>query len=171
MPKVYPTHGLTNGECIELWLDNIIQLRRTINKPRRGTPFICADQVIRAFGRPYVAKPTPPEIEEGEPKQCYDNALHLAMDYPERFTYVEGYVYCQDVPFPVQHAWVVDLDGRAVDNTPSWPWAERSAYFGIPMPKHVVIAAAVRNGSTSVFEADWLGKFYFVRKGWVDCVG
>ena len=48
-------------------------------------------------------------------KACYGNAAQLALDKPDKYTYVEGYVLAGIIP--VHHAWVVDRRGRVIDLT------------------------------------------------------
>jgi hypothetical protein len=48
-------------------------------------------------------------------KACYSNAAQLALDHPDKYTYVEGYVLAGIIP--VHHAWVVDRHGRVIDLT------------------------------------------------------
>jgi hypothetical protein len=48
-------------------------------------------------------------------KACFSNAIQLALVHPEKYTYVEGYVASGTIP--LEHAWVVDREGRVIDIT------------------------------------------------------
>lgn len=63
----------------------------------------------------------------GLTKQCYRNALELAILKPDLYTYVEGYAINL---LPVLHAWCIDKDGVVVEPTPNWE--KGYSYFGIP---------------------------------------
>lgn len=66
----------------------------------------------------------------GLPKQCFRNAGNVAINEPDRFLYCEGLaVISVDLPLPVEHAWVWDLqEQRAVEVT--WETAGPE-YLGI----------------------------------------
>lgn len=59
----------------------------------------------------------PDDVPDGPPKQCYVNAAMLALVNPEKYTYVEGYACSDDLGIVMSHAWVVDYEGRIIDNT------------------------------------------------------
>lgn len=66
-------------------------------------------------GADYAWQPLDREtFEIGEGRECFLNAAHLAIARRD-LTYVEGMAMCGF--FPVHHAWVVDADGRVIDNT------------------------------------------------------
>lgn len=86
---------------------------------------------ILEHGREWQSQALPHGIRAGEMRRCYQNAQRLAFR-SDRFTYVEGYACSGSLSIwlPVQHAWVVDAEGRVID--PTWRDPSRSAYFGIP---------------------------------------
>lgn len=63
------------------------------------------------------------------------NAARLAMDNPD-LTYVEG--YADSDLFPMEHAWVVDPDGRVIDNTWRKPG---TVYYGVPFTRKFLMRA------------------------------
>lgn len=155
------------------WMESTVAAKRLDSDAQRflqrhGSRFSCADDLLLNLGKVWTRKPVPTGIRIGRRNRCYDNALALAMQDPDRFTYVEGYALHEDLIWPVWHAWVLDEDGLIFDNTPGW--RDSTVYWGLAMPMHVVTAACVKNGTTGIFEGDWHGDFHFIREGWRDCV-
>lgn len=83
----------------------------------------------------------------GEQKMCYKNAMDAAVANP-KWTYVEGYAKHPSVPFPVEHAWVADERGRALELT--WPEVG-TAYIGIPFTNDEVLTSMVQTGQYGMF--------------------
>jgi hypothetical protein len=74
------------------------------------------DFVLR-HGKEYKRVSKPDDLPYGEAKMCYMNAFGAAWD-ADKYTYCEGFVLCPGcIPFPIPHAWLIDKDGNAVDNT------------------------------------------------------
>lgn len=164
-------------EMIHQWIDGTVEFKIISGRAApalKESRFFCADHLIRELGKAYEGKPCPSELI-GEIQQCYFNCLNIIRigrdqrgDDNDRYTYIEGYGMHADGFIPTMHAWLLDnQDGLVID--PTWPWSPDHAYFGVAMPFRTVAAAALRNGMTGVFEADWAGDFYFLRKGWDDC--
>ena len=87
---------------------------------------------LEKHGQEYTAAPKPKGIKKGVMKQCYMNATKLAISKRE-LTYVEGLAYTPKLgPMAVAHAWVVDKEGKVIDNT--WDEPETCQYFGVPVP-------------------------------------
>jgi len=83
------------------------------------------ESIVLRYGRPFPVIPKPKDVRKHKAGQCYSNAYHLA--YQCNWQYVEGFALC-DFGIPLQHAWAVDGNDNAVDNT----WRpEGLAYFGI----------------------------------------
>lgn len=51
-----------------------------------------------------------------EIKQCYRNAW-IATCGKRNLRYFEGFVASKSIPIPIQHAWLIDTDGKVVDPT------------------------------------------------------
>jgi hypothetical protein len=77
-----------------------------------------------------------------EPKNCYGNATHAAID-DERLTYVEGYACVYGVP--IEHAWLVDADGFVIDPTLTNDTGRVLEYFGVPFITEYVRKAVILN--------------------------
>lgn len=93
------------------------------------------------FGLPWARADLPDDIQKGQVGRCFWHAFQLALQHPERFTYVEGYAF-NGRPIPIHHAWCVDKGGNVVD--PTWNVAATSACAGIPF-KHDVLLKTGRN--------------------------
>lgn len=100
---------------------------------RIGGVFAGTAHFVYRFGRQFIRPLTemPEEVRYDRPKDCFRNAAVLAMEHPEKFTYVEGYALHL---IGVIHAWCLDREGRVVD--PTWHKLhdfEQGAYLGIPI--------------------------------------
>lgn len=76
-------------------------------------------KVVRERGEDFEWRRKPEDVGWGEAKMCYRNAAYLASwgTGDDGYTYVEGYVVTGDLGLPIPHAWVVDAEGRVIDNT------------------------------------------------------
>lgn len=111
---------------------------------------------VLEFGRYYVGGPRPPGIKRGHPQECYANAATLALKEQPEASYAEGYAYRNDLLRPFLHAWCV-LDGRVLDNTLHDP--EDFDYFGIIIPKDMLIENERQTGTYGVLTGDFGPKF------------
>jgi hypothetical protein len=98
--------------------------------------------------RDYPIGPHSYSLPRGEPKQCYMNATHLALELPH-LTYVEGNIAMFGIA--IEHAWCVDEEGVVVDTTlapdlKDGSFDRISNYFGIPFRTDYVRKASLRNG-------------------------
>jgi hypothetical protein len=93
--------------------------------------------------------PLPPHLA-GPPKECFSNAMRLALDTPDEYTYVEGWASNLIV---THHGWVVDRDGRVLD--PTWaPSQESRIYFGVPFNKTWLLKSLCRSKLWGVLYCD-----------------
>jgi len=87
-----------------------------------------ADFILK-HGRAFAWRALPRRLRMGVPRQCFRNAVRLALREPGFYTYVEGYAINTLVAgHPVAHAWCVDQEGFVVDST----WDDGGDYFGVP---------------------------------------
>lgn len=110
-----------------------------------------AVEALTHFGVEAAVKPVPEGVPAGVKQYCFYNALMLAMENPD-YTYVEGYAYYM---IPIHHAWVVDTDGKVIDNT----WSDLSpCYYGVPFKTEAVAEIAMRTKMYSVLFNHKVGK-------------
>lgn len=83
------------------------------------TPHRSHESLVLTEGELFRWQPRPKDVTKMADKQCYFNALHLAMDRDWR--YVEGFASKMMV---TMHAWCVDDAGRVIDPT----WSEDDEY-------------------------------------------
>ena len=82
----------------------------------------------------------PDDVGRGEIKQCFMNATNLAQ---LGYQYVEGFAFRQNLPILIHHAWVVDNEGRVIDNT--WNNPENCLYMGVEFDFEVLCREITRN--------------------------
>jgi hypothetical protein len=89
-------------------------------------------------------------------KQCFYNAASAAIDYPDQFTYVEGYaIPDSEINFPMAHAWVVDKNNCLLDST----WKNSgTAYYGIPFSNQLLSECLLITERYGIFDFLWSSK-------------
>jgi hypothetical protein len=86
------------------------------------------------FGRHFDhVKQRPRELSRGRMGQCYANCARalsptLGWGDPPYF-YAEGYALDPVLGIPFEHAWLVDVSGRAIDLT--WKDTKKAVYYGV----------------------------------------
>jgi hypothetical protein len=99
-------------------------------------------------------------VEEGELKNCFQNAAQEILFGDTDLTYVEGYAM-SDIGLPVHHAWLVTPDGTVIDNT--WTGQSEvmpgSEYYGVAFNADWLRRRAARTKVWGVFQGqsveDW----------------
>lgn len=75
----------------------------------------------------------PEELSLGPMGECYANcarALSPFLAYDDKpYYYAEGYALDSELGIPYDHAWLVDMDGNAIDLT--WRETTNAVYFGV----------------------------------------
>lgn len=117
-------------------------------KPPEGFKYASTEQLVLENGQFDTPAPTPPGIPKGQQKLCFMNAFQLATSDPDKYTYVEGYAHPGFMPLPIHHAWVVDTEGKVIDNTWEKPG---DAYFGVHMSFKFIMQRADKTGVYGVF--------------------
>lgn len=79
-----------------------------------------------------TSSPLPNGVRRGKARNCFQNAGLLALKYPTKFTYCEGWAQmpsCNELT--TAHAWCLDRKGNVVD--PTWEYEEGCEYLGLPV--------------------------------------
>ncbi|MBB3979573.1 hypothetical protein GGQ64_004817 [Rhizobium azooxidifex] len=84
-----------------------------------------------------------PWLKRGKPRDCFNNATAYAA-VRDDVLYAEGYAVGPELVMPVQHAWLVDLNGRVID--PTWIDVDNHAYFGIAFDRRFLVEQLAENG-------------------------
>lgn len=125
------------------------------------------EQLVLECGTVMQPKPLPKTIKQGQPRLCYANCQRLVLRN-RSLTYVEGYAMAQDVSLPLQHAWLLDADGCAID--PTWETLA-SCYLGIPLATAWVKSIwdsrkqKRRTDELSIFQGNYLEQFEIFKQG------
>ena len=82
-------------------------------------------QLLSEFGRQWTPKRNK-LTGKMEPGRCYKNAYQLVASNPDKYVYCEGFAMSPGL-IPLEHAWVVDRHGHAIDPT----WDKGADYFGV----------------------------------------
>jgi hypothetical protein len=145
----------------ELHEDLICQLymRRQIFAKFRsyGSSLLTLEEIVLSCGRGmYCRNDRWRGIRRGPLHNCFQNASHLALSYPDRFVYVEGYAVRPDPTIVVgDHAWVLDRqDGHSVID-PTWRGTKGSAYLGIPFRTEYLSAQLGKHKIYGLLDAYW----------------
>lgn len=119
-------------------------------------------RLVRDLGRywgPGEKLPIPIDCELfSRPQACWENATLIALAYPDRYIYCEGWaISSAKLPIPLDHGWIMDVEtGRVIDTT--WRYPD-SQYYGIPFK------AAFRKKHTR--EGDPWGLLDWMRQGMI----
>lgn len=94
---------------------------------------------LMSEGKEFDVPSEPPQIKLGTPKECYSNSANTMLDSGGgKYDYAEGLYISPHLPFPIEHAWLVDkATGTVVD--PTLGWQPKARYFGVQYPKVFVI--------------------------------
>lgn len=100
------------------------------------------------FGRFCNGKlPIKDGIRRMKARECFSNATHLVLRYPERFIYCEGYGITQVLGFSVgEHAWVLDRDNDYAVVDPTWSNTAGAVYLGLPIRREYLYAKISESG-------------------------
>lgn len=129
--------------------------------PYRHFAYHSYEGMVLALGEEHPWRPRPSWVEKGEDKQCFGNALNLAIEHD--LVYVEGYAAGL---IPTLHAWCLDSDGYVIETT----WDEdhpsdQHIYLGIPMNTEAVARHCVATGYYGVLGNDWRNAISVLRTG------
>lgn len=135
-------------------MDGATEMARAINQQIGGWARLGHPCLIERFalknGRYMAPYPDHP-YEMGVPKECFTNAGQLALMGITDLVYVEGFAVRPRLGILIQHGWLMDTDGRAVDVT--WTDTAECHYFGVPVPRNVLRAEINRTGYWGVLDS------------------
>jgi hypothetical protein len=122
----------------QLMIVRQLDYRRQLRESRKGKPkgfyYNGMEDYLLRHGVWYSPEPWREEWERGPKNACYAHSLHCCLSHPE-LRYVEGVAVLRNIPVVVNHAWVMDRDGRLIDGI----WAnEGTAYLGCTFPLSMV---------------------------------
>lgn len=129
-------------------LTNHLEMVAGFMKPPEGFKYASTEQLVLENGQFDTPAPVPPGVPKGQQRLCFMNAFQLATAHPDKYTYVEGYAHPGFMPLPIHHAWVVDNQGKVIDNTWENPG---DAYFGVHMSFKFIMQRADKTGVYGVF--------------------
>lgn len=92
-------------------------------------------RLVTETGRRWQAAPLPATIKPYAMGPGYSQARTLALKFPRKFFYVEGYASSERFPIAMHRAWCSTKSGLVVDK--SWDNPERAMYVGAAF-KHSV---------------------------------
>jgi hypothetical protein len=150
-------------EQLKEFLENISLMRSLRKEP--DWKFSCYEEMYLKYGIFMEPREVPKELKS-EPSYCYYNCQQIIRKRKYKgLAYVEGYAIAQNVSIPINHAWLLDGDGYAIDPT----WKETGLlYFGIPLSNSWVksfIKARSRGDDLSVFTGNYLENFSLLKEG------
>lgn len=85
-------------------------------------------KLLARTGRRWQTAPLPTSVKRGKLGMCYPQARALALKFPEKYFYVEGYACTESAVMPIHHAWCSTDSGQVID--PTWERPERAVYIG-----------------------------------------
>ena len=130
-------------------LDAVAAMQRDNMKEHRISPdqkYGGTADYLQHEGKEFDVPDKPPQIKLGTPKQCYSNAADIAAGFlkPSGYDYAEGLYASSRLPFPIEHAWLVDkATGKAVD--PTLGWQPKARYFGVQYPREFLRKKLMEN--------------------------
>jgi len=106
-----------------------------------GHPALIERFVLRN-GEGFGGSSLPVGVRLVQPKECFRNAYTLCLE--RGYRYFEGFGLPSPDLFPMQHAWVVDDDGRVIDNT--WRTPEIAEYIGVEITRRDLMRQTSERG-------------------------
>lgn len=166
-----PDHAAEAAAELRSWLETLdLFTQRTLaTRPRTtGLAYPTYQRFVLDNGRAMPGAARPKGIRKGRDRQCYANALHLALrgrygGPPMR--YVEGFALAYG-GIVVEHAWCLDAAGTVVD--PTWRDPDLATYYGVEMDLDVVGRIVSHNRVYGVLCNDWRNDSAILRTGRVE---
>jgi hypothetical protein len=142
--------------------DDVQQLRGYLAELASDERQFGAATALLEYGRQFEPTNIKPRwLVMGEAKRCYQNAAAYVAVRDDVF-YAEGYALNLEFPVPLEHAWLVDRDGKVID--PTWAEASHNVYVGIAFkPDFVNDVLAMRGAGEGVLQ-----RLHILRKRYRD---
>lgn len=148
--------GVQNRDDIKILgtIDHRDQILRLVKKPEKEksihTRSYINELVLRVItpvleekGQYFSVKSKTINGRKFKPGYCYYNSGTMML---KGFGYVEGYVIDKSQGNKIGHSWNVDKNGNHIDFT--YPNSDQFDYFGIIIPKDIVLEVGLENGRT-----------------------
>lgn len=161
----FPTET-TDIEQFKEYLQNLAAVMKKV-PGRTDWKYRGFEELVLECGTIMEPKPLPKNIKQGLPRLCYANCQRLVLKN-RSLTYVEGYAMAQGVSLPLQHAWLLDADGCAID--PTWD-SPGCCYLGIAFKTAWVKSiwnSRKQQGRTdelSILQGNYLEEFSIFKQG------
>lgn len=157
-----PTYAERAAAELVSWLESVEKLITSTIRPKPdGWAFGTYERFVLDRGAAMIAAPRPRGVRKGCDRDCFRNALHLALSRPS-LQYVEGFA-CAFGGIVTEHAWCVDKDGVVVD--PTWREPDLATYYGVVMDLADVGPIVSRNRVYGVLVNDWRNGSAVLRTG------
>ena len=92
------------------------------------------------------------KVKLGRIKECFSNAAKLAID-DSSLIYCEGYFLSKKLPIPIYHAWVIDREGKVIDNTIRVQKDEGTRlYYGVEFSTEYLCATVLSKGTYGLID-------------------
>ena len=139
---------------IKDYLDMVARMHKT-SPNRNDLKYSSVEDFVLQHGREWISAPLPEDIERQPLKQCFRNAIMLAVE--RNYRYVEGYAFFH---IPIYHAWCLDENDKVVD--PTWDNPETHAYFGVAFNTDWAMKQMLQRGKCGILD-DMDRKFPILR--------
>lgn len=127
---------ISAGSALDYHQEYVDEIKELIGRFASLEETFGPSTALMKYGADYRPSPRKPGwLIMGAKKNCFNNATALALIRDDVF-YAEGYALDADLPFAVQHAWVIDAAGQAID--PTWDDADTSVYYGMAFSREFV---------------------------------
>lgn len=83
------------------------------------------------------------KVKLGKKKECFKNSADLVIR-DRRYEYFEGYLFREELPILIHHAWTVDLSTGLVAD-PTLREKEGAEYLGIHFQRDLLIEELMKN--------------------------
>lgn len=124
-------------------------------------------ELILALGEEFNGRPRPADWPRMTPNECFGNCWDVVVSGTPGVTYYEGLVVSRALGIPLEHAWLVDDDGRVIEVTlPEDVCNANTQYFGVAIDTEVLLECNRRHGYSSALVSDWMADNWLLTEGY-----